>query len=139
MGMWSQEGFRKTPNLISNLITMAGSPLQLANSKRFVGLPFLLLSFFFWLPQEHMEFPGQGSDLSPAATYVAMLDPYPTRDPCQTTDGTCVLVLQRGLRSHCITAGTLLLARIFRGTISSAIPHFWECTFLRQELTTAGQ
>ena len=46
-------------------------------SSIFIYFTLFLLFFCFWLPLGHVEFPGQGSDLTYTAA-VATLDPEPT-------------------------------------------------------------
>ena len=75
-------------------------------------LCFLVFVFFLFLDAPwHMEFPGQGSDLSCSCSLRHSCSNTGSFNLlCRTGAQTCILVLQRRCQSHCTTAGILSLA-----------------------------
>ena len=83
-----------------------------------------MLPFFssFLAIHKHMEFPGQGSDLSCSCDLRCSCCNAGSFNPlCQARDRTCILALQRHHQYHCTTLGTLHLH--FRSKIT--ISHSW--------------
>ena len=106
-------------------------------------LVFLLLLLFFWcfcllaFPW-HMEFLGQGSDLSHSFDLHCSCGCGNTRsfNPlCHARDQTCVLVLERCYHSHCTTAGTPAVGFLAQSaTVETLRRIFWmECSMCTWE------
>ena len=72
--------------------------------------------FFFFGRPVHMEFPGQGSDLSRCCDLHCSCGNTGSFNPlCWAGVRTCDLALQRHCQSRCATAGTPQLALYLKG------------------------
>ena len=68
---------------------------------------FLIFFFFYWLPLGIWSFRARDQIRATVATYVtAVAMPDPLTHCTRARNWTCVLMLQRGLQSHCATVET---------------------------------